>query len=905
MEQNSIPFITQDFIGQMWFATKNGVVRYDGKKYYFYKHDPKNYKSIGGNFVEQIYVAKDSSIWIGTEPAILSKYNTKTDDFSKIEGVSGDRIKGITQDKNNLYWITSNTTLYSYDDVNKELKSYQYKNIGLDRLLYTNNDELFITTNETFMLKFNFNNKTFTEIPLITKEEKKQYRSTASYSAYLLTQGHEGYIWITTTNGFIIRYNPKNNKIKRYTFEKQWKIEDRLTAMFIFEDNEYNLWIGTWFKGLYKISANRKDVLRIKPNKNSSNSLSNSIVHSGFQDKAGYLWFGHEFSGIDILKGKDKFTIIAGDKNGLPSVDYISIVKDINGTIWVGTAVKGLYYSDKKTPNKFIKSNIIPDIKYNWVNALLSDSKGFLWIGTNQGLFKYSLKNGSIINYKHNSIDYNSLNSNNVIYLHEDKNNIIWIGTNKGLTKFNPNTEKFYRFMHDKDNPKSLSNNFIKTIYSDNNNDLWIGTFNGLNKFNKKTGDFTIYKQDYKIKNSIPANRINTIFQKDDNLWIGSYEGGLTKYNLNTKTFKTYSINDGLPDNNVKNIIDDNSNNLWITTTNKISKFNLTTQQFTTYDKTDGLKNSMYVNNIGLQDLEFYSSKSYKDKQGNIYFAGISGIVIFHPDSLSINQYKPPTVISKFFANGKPISIHKSNYIFKPNINHLEFDLTSINFIQPEKNKIAYFLKGYDSIWNYNNSNYHIEYTNITKGIYTFLYKGSNNDGVWNEKPNSIEIKILPYFYETKSFYLLIFLLLLVLILMLFWYKKFLKKQFQQQKQKLKYTNSSLKKEDIMAINKKLITCLNDKKPYFEADLTLFKLAELLEVKPHNLSQVINQYHKCSFHEFINRYRIKEAKNLLITTVLKIEAVAYDSGFNSTSTFNASFKKETGITPSKFRKENS
>lgn len=309
----------------------------------------------------------------------------------------------------------------------------------------------------------------------------------------------------------------------------------------------------------------------------------------------------------------------------------------------------------------------------------------------------------------------------------------------------------------------------------------------------------------------------------------------------------------------------------------------------------------MYIDNIGLQELEFSSAVKHKDHEGNIYFGGISGLTSFNPSNLPINTYQPTTIITDFNVNGKQLPVKLVNNL-KPNENHLEIDLAVLNYIQPEKNKIAYLLSGIDSTWNYKNNKHHIEYFNLPKGHYTFKYKGANNDGIWNNQIKNIEIQIAPHFYETSLFYSLILLFFVILVLAFVFYKIYLKRQYVKQKEALKYSHSSLKKEDANLINKKLIEFLINKKPYLEADLSLQKLAKLIGTKSHYLSQVINQNHHCSFHEFINKYRIEEAKRLLTKTVLKIEAVAYDSGFNSISTFNASFKKETNTTPSKHRK---
>lgn len=109
-------------------------------------------------------------------------------------------------------------------------------------------------------------------------------------------------------------------------------------------------------------------------------------------------------------------------------------------------------------------------------------------------------------------------------------------------------------------------------------------------------------------------------------------------------------------------------------------------------------------------------------------------------------------------------------------------------------------------------------------------------------------------------------------------------------------------------IKKKLTALMEDKKPYLESDLNLVKLADLLEVTPHQLSYVINTGFNENFFEFINKYRVKRAQELLMvnnSSNLSILGVAFESGFNSKTSFNTTFKKITNQTPSEFKKRSS
>ena len=98
---------------------------------------------------------------------------------------------------------------------------------------------------------------------------------------------------------------------------------------------------------------------------------------------------------------------------------------------------------------------------------------------------------------------------------------------------------------------------------------------------------------------------------------------------------------------------------------------------------------------------------------------------------------------------------------------------------------------------------------------------------------------------------------------------------------------------------------MNKEKPFLESDLTLSGLANKLFITPHELSQVINERLNQNFFEFINHYRVEEAKNMIIDPAnksLKMAVIGFNVGFNSTSAFNTAFKKHTRVTPSQFRK---
>jgi len=131
-----------------------------------------------------------------------------------------------------------------------------------------------------------------------------------------------------------------------------------------------------------------------------------------------------------------------------------------------------------------------------------------------------------------------------------------------------------------------------------------------------------------------------------------------------------------------------------------------------------------------------------------------------------------------------------------------------------------------------------------------------------------------------------------------------LEKVLAEKDQEAKNKQKLLSEKEISALSNKLKTLMKDKKPYLEGDLSLPKLSEILEITPHHLSYLLNEGFNKNFFQFVNYYRVEEAKNLLLSKEyenISIIGIAYDSGFNSKTAFNTVFKKQTGMTPSAYK----
>jgi ligand-binding sensor domain-containing protein/AraC-like DNA-binding protein len=914
-EQNSINCFIQDSTGQMWIATKDGLIRYNGKKMFVYRSDAENPNSIGDNFVTNLFLDNDSRLWVCTQKG-LWRYRKEKDDFiTANKDLNEDYITDVKQDSTGVIWIVNHKAnrLYRFDPSTGELTLVYDNKLNengkpeLLRLLIDRSGRFFLIDKYRGILRYYPDTGTFSFIRLAGNDTINKYHKKLKsiFTKIIQDRKNPDLFWIGTNLGFIVKYDLLTGKQKRLIYNR--KLTNHGFHCFnsdIYQDSAQNIWITTWFYGIFKILPGNKRYIHFLPAPQNKHSISNSIAKTIYRDKAGYFWFGTEYQGVDIMRKNKKFTVIPVypvQQDDLPPEIYLSVTQDSIGRVWVGSE-NGIFTLNPHSL-KCQKQNSLFSGAMRFF-SLYYDRYNRLWAGTEKGVFCKDNNGKTLYRFTHDKDDYQSISSNFVNTIMEDREGNFWFGTLwGGVNRYNPVSGRFYRFLPDETDPKSISHGYITKIFQSRDGKIWMGTLDGLNRFNPKAGNFTVFKNDKNNILTIGSPVINDINETGDSLWVATQGGGLNLFEKKAATFKRFTTKDGLPDNNIKAVLTDKHGNLWLSTTKNIVKFNPKTGQSVTYTESDGVENRIYITNLGWQELNFSEALGYKDKQGYLYFGGIGGLLFFHPDSLPENTYHSQLLIDKFIVNGTERSINDNKIVLKPGENQLEVEFTLMNLIQAEKNIYQWKLIPYDTVWKHGNYLSKATYFNLPSGTYKLLYKAANNDGIWTVASKPLIIKINPRFYQTTGFIILVASLILLLLASFAAYRKYLKIQIEKRRKMLRYSWSKLDDSEAQRINDKLLTAMENKNIYLEPDLSLNKLADIIGEKPNYLSQVINQFHKQNFFEFVNTYRIEEAKRLLRDTALKVEAVAYDSGFNSLSTFNSVFKKITKTTPSQYRKK--
>ena len=285
-------------------------------------------------------------------------------------------------------------------------------------------------------------------------------------------------------------------------------------------------------------------------------------------------------------------------------------------------------------------------LSINRVSQIMQDSRGFIWIGTSNGLNLYDGYNFKI--FLPDPADSNSISSFAINTICEDNNGNIWVGTPEGLNRYDRKTGRFFVYKHVPGNRHSISNNNILSIYRGSKGNLWIGTLNGLNVYDPFKDDFTEIMKVSDRLNPDSLNSVTGIGQgKHGNIWLGTWNG-LTCIKKDGKILKQFFNQP--PDQKNFNyritsvIYKDRDDNLWIGTNGKgLKKYDEKTGKFKVYKSEKGNNNSLSNN---------YITAIFQDKLGSMWVGTLNGLNKFNPKTGHfIRIFNDPKISSSIISN--------------------------------------------------------------------------------------------------------------------------------------------------------------------------------------------------------------------------------------------------------------
>jgi len=782
ISDQGINCIYKDSFGFLWIGTTQGLYLNDGYSFKAYTYQPGNNSSICNSNINCIIEDKDGFLWIGTFNG-LSRYDRKTDCFKNyfhdekdVTTITGNQIKCFVIDKAQRLWIGSFNGMNLYQketDSFTQYLNYLPENIKAGRNIVTavsdNNDNIWIGTWNAGLVKFDIKSRQFT----LFEKNSVILNSLKDNQTVSLSFVNDSILWIGHYNQGFCRLNIKSLQFDYTLYESNISVLVPDFWKLLFDVNK-NIWIANGANlVLFENKSNRFWKVNTPLQLIETNaSLKPRYL---FEDKDSIVWLNTVDEGFmyyhPMANNFKKYYHELPKESEKIAKNYVKcFLEDAQGNLWIATFDDGLlkFSKDRKSFKRFLAQPGNPEksIGSNRVSHLFLDKTNKLWISTADGITVINPENDQIEKKLiQQSAAQDGLYFNFVQKVFQDRRGDFWIINQEGLDYYKPSTNTFRHY--NQSDLGGFSHYKFTSITEDQNGFLWFGTFKGLNKFDPVNQKITQYFHDPNAENSLSNSSIEivTFIERKNELWI-STQNGLNLYDEKTDSFKRYSQIEGMLSNDITGLLDCDAENLWLISRTGLSKMNVKTRKILNYGKTEGL-------NIN-------SEAYYKSAQGVLYFGGAhKDYYTFYASDIKINTKAPPVYISDFllFNKSLPVSTDKNITPLKNNIlvtdkiklkydqNSFGFEFASLNYLLPEKNQYAYKLDGFDKDWSYTDyKRRYANYTNLSPGEYLFQVKASNNDGVWNETGDQLQIIIMPPYWQTWYAFVFYVIVLALLI---------------------------------------------------------------------------------------------------------------------------------------------
>ncbi len=584
LRSQSIEVLKNGIDNNIWIGTKSGgLSSYDFKTGNIINHVNTDKPPAGFNsdYILSLLDTEGDKLLVGTWKG-FQYFNKKTGKFTTISDTW--KTFDIQPDDKNGYWLATNSGLIHLNNelANDDRFNFGIPDLNINSIAYDKAREcLWLCTWRHGVIRYNLKTKEIKKYLTISDKNN----SLSGENAYKAFIDSKGTVWVGTWGKGLNKFNNISDTFEKVSLDiPGLHTSNNNIILNITEDRSGLLWICTDGAGVFKLDLNKKQFSNIVYDESRKTLTGSTHVISVWVDKSNTLWLGTKNGGIkyssdwkifkdlniskirpqNILlksatarnfleenntlwvasnvglirvfnsKGKiqpqDVFVPNSKDKNSISGLKLTSIVKDDNGTLWVGTQENGLNkiigYTKQNKPifKQYLYEQGTPGALQNErVSCLLIDYKKRIWVGTYKGLHLYIPEKDNFKCFLQTDEPELSISNNTILNLTEDAQGNIWAGTQFGLNKItidNNNNIKV-KIYTVKD---GLSSDYIHAVLNDEHGRIWVSTNKGINRLNQAATSFAVFDKRDGLQSSVFSE--NASFKtKDGILFFGGVEG--------------------------------------------------------------------------------------------------------------------------------------------------------------------------------------------------------------------------------------------------------------------------------------------------------------------------------------------------------------------------------------------
>lgn len=761
-------------------------------------------------------------------------------------GISNRVTNSLCKDDNGFVWASSKTGILRLTDTEYRVYDLPYENAGAvvvnlkyrnsKLTAYTNNGQLFEynPVKDRFELKVNCSKLVKMgrfDLYTLLVDDSGDYWLALSSGLYKYHSGNLSLVEKNTGSRYSITWYDNNrllvvrntgiwmldiHSLKSECIHTNKNETSFVPSAFYLDAKKDKLWIGTFSKGLFCFNFLSNTLTPVQP------SLFPKQPVLSIEENSPYsILIGIDGQGLwELDKGSNRIMNVykedADDPNSLRGNGVYDILYDPDKRVWVCTVSGGVSFYELGSPlvNQITHhANDVNSLVNNDVNGIAEDRNGNIWFATNNGLSCWRVADNRWKHFYNNKLTHAQV----FLTVCEDDQGRIWAGTySSGFYILDGKTgRELAHYSRDKSDFSQISN-FIFDIFKDSQGDMWVGGISGRflcyqskEKTFKTFGDETVSafaelspgqilmggngikvldKQTGRSKPLISGCEVQDLLVFDGRIWVGTNGQGLLEYDIKNKSIRKYTSKEGLPSNFV-NSLSVADHYIWLGTENGLCRFDPTDKKVVTFSSLYPLLGNSY-NKCAIRTL----------KNGQLACGSNNGAVLFDPNTIKEVSTKGRIYYQDITVSGRSIRNIPSFKLDIPvdklssvNLNHTQNTL-SLELIPLDMQSGSLFswkLEGFDKAWTLPQNNRIITYTNIPSGTYTLKIRLYDSSQTHLIAERSLAIHMVPPFWRTAWFWLLIILVVSGMVfLYLLYYINRLKQQHTEEKVRF-FTNTA------------------------------------------------------------------------------------------------------------------
>ena len=705
--------------GYLWLGTEEGLARFDGVRFAVF--NGRSIPAFRDDHIVSLLEDRGGNLWIGTHGGGLMRHAGGAFAlFDTAKGLPTDFAYSLHEDRAGTVWVGARRGIAQIR--RGRLVTKTNPAIGARTIWSIHEDRsgaMWLGTDLYGLMRIERNTVT-----TYTKATGLPHDAIP-----VITELRDGRLIIGTNGAGIHQWSGE----RFVPFPVTGKLPSgAITALL--EDSARNLWVGT-----------RAGLVRIRDGALSGGApgeLGSAQINSLAEDAEGSLWIGTTSAGLHRLRDGKAYTLTSAD--GLPSDRAQVVLHDRDGGTWIGTRSGAVHLARGKATT-YTTANGLP---HPSVRSLFQSADGAIWLGTELG---------GVVRIAGDRVETTLLDpdvpDNTIRAFAEQPAVGVWVGSNGGRLTLFVDGKPVRRVGPEAGAPRF----FVRAMAVDRNGSLWIATDgNGLVQLAGDRTGKTYTQREGLSRDSLRSLSIDAV----GTIWIGTDGAGLNR--LKDGKITVYRAANGLFDDRILQILEGDDGRIWMSSNNGIFAVEKRALEAFAARRIDRIE-SLFINDRDGMVTRDCSGGSQpagaKHADGTLWFPTDGGVTVVDPRRLGRNVHPPPVHIERVIAGRTPVA-GKETFELPKGSRDLEIAYAALSLAVPERVRFRYRLEGYDQNWLDAGPRRTAYYTALRPGRYRFQVIAANNDGVWNTRGATAAISLPPYFYQRRSFALLVLALL-------------------------------------------------------------------------------------------------------------------------------------------------